>query len=150
MNPLIRSAYLLMATAMLGASQETPSPLPDALVGADGTRIDTPELWWKKRRPELLEIFAREMYGRSPGRPEGMTIEEFDRDAQALGGKATRIQVAIRPGGAGGPRIDLLVYIPNGVDGPVPAFLGLNFWGNHAIHPDPRAGWKSVLGLLWT
>jgi hypothetical protein len=137
MNPLIRSACLLMATAALGTSQETPSPLPDALVAADGTRIDSPELWWKKRRPELLEMFAREMYGRSPGRPDAMTIEEFDRDAQALGGKATRLQIAIRPGGAGDPRIDLLVYIPNGVDGPVPTFLGLNFWGNHAIHPDP-------------
>lgn len=137
MNPLIRSACLLMATAMLGVSQETAAPLPDPLVAADGTRIDSPDLWWKKRGPELLEFFAREMYGRSPGRPEGMTFEEFDRDPKALGGKATRIQISIRPGGAQGPRIDLLVYVPNAAKGPVPAFLGLNFWGNHAIHPDP-------------
>lgn len=39
-----------------------PAGLPDPLVAADGTRIDTPEQWWKKRRPELLETFAREMY----------------------------------------------------------------------------------------
>lgn len=26
----------------------------------------------------------------------------------------------------------LLIYVPNGHDGPVPAFMGINFWGNHA------------------
>lgn len=111
--------------------------LPDPLVAIDGTKITTAREWQEKRRPELLELFTREMYGRSPGRPEKMVFEEFDRDPKALEGKATRIQYAIYPGGKEGPRIDLLVYAPNGVKGPVPAFLGLNFWGNHAIHKDP-------------
>ena len=32
---------------------------------------------------------------------------------------------------------DLLVYLPSAAEGPVPAIIGLNFWGNHAIHSDP-------------
>ncbi len=115
----------------------TPAGSLDPLIANDGSRIATPELWWKKRRPELMETFTREMYGRSPGRPEKMTFEIFDREPNALGGKATRIQIAIRPGGNDGPRMDMLVYVPNNAKGPVPAFIGLNFWGNHAIHPDP-------------
>ncbi|QJE99371.1 acetylxylan esterase [Luteolibacter luteus] len=111
--------------------------LPDPLVSTDGTKITSAKEWKEKRRPELLEFFAREMYGQSPGVPEKMSFEEFDRDREALDGKATRIQIAIYPGGKPGPRIDLLIYVPNGVEGPVPAFLGLNFWGNHAIHKDP-------------
>ena len=114
-----------------------PPGIPDVLVAADGTRITTADQWRKIRRPELMETFAREMYGRSPGKPEKMTFEEFDRDPKALDGKATRIQIAIRPGGNAGPRIDLLVYVPNGAKQPVPAIIGLNFWGNHAIHKDP-------------
>ena len=31
----------------------------------------------------------------------------------------------------------LLVYIPRDAKGPVPAILGINFWGNHTIAPDP-------------
>ena len=111
--------------------------LPEPLVALDGTRITTAAEWKKKRRPELLEIFAREMYGRSPGRPGKMISEVFDRDEAALGGKATRIQIAIYPGGKPGPRIDLLLYVPKGAEGPVPVILGLNFAGNHAVHPDP-------------
>ena len=111
--------------------------LPDPLVAKDGTRITTAEQWCEKRRPELLELFAREMYGVSPPKPEKLIFEVFDRDTQALNGKATRIQTAIYPGGKPGPRIDLLVYVPNGAQGPVPAFLGLNFGGNHAVHADP-------------
>jgi len=112
--------------------------LPDPLVALDGTRIETAAQWRAKRRPELLELFAKQMYGRSPGRPEHMKVEVFDRDPHALGDKATRIQMALYPDGdPKGPRMDLLVYVPNQVKGPVPAILGLNFWGNQAIHPDP-------------
>lgn len=111
--------------------------IPDPLLANDGSKITSAEQWRLKRRPELLALFAREMYGQSPPKPETLVSEVFDRDPKALDGKATRLQIAIYPGGKPGPRIDLLVYVPNGVKGPVPAFLGLNFAGNHAIHPDP-------------
>jgi hypothetical protein len=124
----------LMLAFVLSAHAQA---LPDPLVAADGSRITKASEWREKRRPELLELLAREMYGRSPGRPERMVSEVFDRDKQALGGKATRIQIAIYPGGKPGPRMDLLVYLPNQATSPVPAIVGLNFWGNHAIHPDP-------------
>lgn len=114
-----------------------PGALPDPLVASDGTRITSAAQWRETRRPELLELFTREMYGRNPGRPKEMTFTVFDRDPKALAGKATRIQIAIHPGGADGPRMDLLVYVPNHVDGPAPAILGLNFWGNHAVNKDP-------------
>jgi hypothetical protein len=40
--------------------------LPDPLVTRDGTKVTTPELWWTKRRPEIVEDFDREVYGRVP------------------------------------------------------------------------------------
>jgi len=123
---------LLLTTTGLRAGD-----LPNPLIANDGTAISTAEQWQEKRRPELLELLRREMYGQSPGRPENMTFEVFDREPNALGGKATRIQIAIYPGGKTGPRMDLLIYVPNQVKSPPPVFLGLNFWGNHAIHPDP-------------
>ena len=33
--------------------------------------------------------------------------------------------------------MDLLIYLPLGADGPVPTFLGLNFYGNHTVTEDP-------------
>ena len=131
MKALVSSAILTLIQTVHAQD------LPDPLVAKDGTRITNARQWREKRRPELLDLFAREMYGHSPGKPEKMTSEVFDRDEQALDGKATRIQIAIYPGGKPAPRIDLLVYVPNEAKGPVPAFLGLNFAGNHAVHRDP-------------
>lgn len=128
---------IVYALILLAASEALAGELPDPLVASDGTQITTAAQWRERRRPELLEFFRHDMYGRSPGRPEMLVAEVFDRDKLALGGKATRVQIAIYPGGKSGPRMDLLVYLPNGVSGPVPAILGLNFWGNHAIHADP-------------
>lgn len=129
--------HLILAGFLTIMPEAHADGLPDPLIATDGTKITTPGQWREKRRPELLEFFTREMYGRSPGRPEKMSCEVFDRDKAALGGKATRIQIAIYPGGRPGPRMDLLVYVPNGAKGPVPAILGLNFGGNHAINTDP-------------
>ena len=112
--------------------------LPDPLVLANGEKVADGEAWRARRRPEILGLFEREMYGKSPARPEAMTFKVVDLDAKALGGKATRKQVAVCfTGREDGPRMDLLVYLPSGAKGPVPVFLGMNFEGNQSIHADP-------------
>src|SRR5438874_9447988 len=40
--------------------------LPDALTLKDGRKVTTPEIWWKQRRPEIVEGFEREVIGRVP------------------------------------------------------------------------------------
>jgi hypothetical protein len=115
--------------------------LPDPLLCADGTRVNTPEEWRSKRRPELLRLFQEQMYGKTPEAPEGRIKLRFETRSEtpnALNGKATRREVTVHfTEQPDGPRMDVAVYLPNGATGPVPAFVGLNFWGNHAVDPDP-------------
>jgi hypothetical protein len=40
--------------------------LPDALTLKNGKKITKPADWWRKRRPEIVEDFDREIYGRVP------------------------------------------------------------------------------------
>lgn len=40
--------------------------LPDPLTLKDGRKVTTAELWWKERRPEIVEDFEREIIGRVP------------------------------------------------------------------------------------
>ena len=117
---------------------ETSAVLPDPLVMANGQPVRTRRDWFEKRRPELLEIFSREMHGRMPAPPQSMRFEVFEASSEALQGRATRKQVAIWfSGDSKGPRADLLIYLPKRSRGPVPLILGLNFWGNHAVVADP-------------
>jgi hypothetical protein len=39
---------------------------PDPLVLKDGKKVTSAEIWWKQRRPEIVEDFDREIYGRAP------------------------------------------------------------------------------------
>ena len=48
-------------------SRANPFPnLPDPLTLRDGQKVTTPEMWWKRRRPEIVEDFENEVYGRVP------------------------------------------------------------------------------------
>ncbi len=40
--------------------------LPDPLVLNDGQKVTTPAMWWTERRPQIVEYFDREVYGRVP------------------------------------------------------------------------------------
>ncbi len=40
--------------------------LPDALTLKNGMKVTTAEMWWKQRRPEIVEDFEREVVGRVP------------------------------------------------------------------------------------
>ncbi|HEX2310816.1 MAG TPA: hypothetical protein VHH91_08875, partial [Vicinamibacterales bacterium] len=113
--------------------------LPDPLVRTNGTRVTTPQAWRSVRRPELLRLFAREMYGRTPPANAPMAATITDTDRSALDGRAARKQVTLAFGSrAKGPTLRLLLYLPNGRKSRVPVFVGLNFRGNHAVAADPR------------
>jgi hypothetical protein len=115
--------------------------LPDPLRLENGTRVTTARAWQDRRRPELLRLFEAEIYGRSAPVPTGMRFVSREIDRDALGGTAVRKQISILfTGDEAGPSMDLLIYVPTTqASSPRqrPAFLGLNFAGNHSIHRDP-------------
>src|SRR5208282_4703107 len=40
--------------------------IPDPLVLNNGKPVTTAKVWWSQRRPEIVELFDREIYGRMP------------------------------------------------------------------------------------
>jgi len=113
--------------------------LPDALTLADGSPVTRAEVWRQQRRPELVALFEREMYGAAPGKPVGMHFKVTSPVQLALSGLAERKEVRVHFTTApSGPHMDLLIYLPARRTQAAPVFLGLNFNGNHAIHPDPE------------
>ena len=40
--------------------------LPEPLVLKNGRKVTTTEQWWKQRRPEIVEDFERDVFGRVP------------------------------------------------------------------------------------
>jgi hypothetical protein len=111
--------------------------LPDALRFEDGSAVKTAGDW-SRRRAELLRLFEEHVYGKTPvGRPEAMRFETRKKVEGFLDGKATLEEVRIHfSEKADGPFLDLLVIKPAQVPaGGVPAFIGLNFTGNHGVHP---------------
>lgn len=121
------------------AEDQVPSyTLPDVLQLADGSPVDTTDLWQKQQRPALLQRFADEVYGHTPSTPADLHLETTVDRAMALNGLAWRQQIRLhfrRPDRQ--VTLALLLYLPAAASGPAPVFLGLNFRGNHSIYADP-------------
>jgi hypothetical protein len=115
-----------------------PYTLPDPLKFADGRALSN-ATEWPARRAELLNLFATEVYGKTPTASIPMVAKLVEHSVGALGGKATRLQLTLIFGTAPNTvSADLLVYLPKlAADQPVPVVLGFNFEGNHAVQPDP-------------
>ncbi len=140
-STIIAQAPLVADAALPSNTDESKVPkytLPDPLVMLDGQQVTDANMWRQQRRPEVLELFRKYVYGRSPARPEAMRFETLSVDNEALGGTATRKEIRILvTGREDGPKIDVLMYLPRAAKKPVPVFLGLNFDGNHTICNDP-------------
>lgn len=111
--------------------------LPDPLTAADGEKVTDAGMWLEKRRPELLILFESQVYGKAPGRPEGLHFEVLNEDRYALSNMATRREIAVYFTDDEVHSMTILLYIPNKRTDAVPVFLGLNFKGNHTICDDP-------------
>jgi len=113
--------------------------LPDPLRMSDGTPVKDAKTWTSKRRPEILKLFESEVFGRNQRRLKDAVYQALSIDRKALSGKAVRKQVAVLfTGKKEGPRMDILIYLPPDANGPVPLFVGLNFWGNQAVRAEPE------------
>jgi len=61
--------------------------VPDALVLNDGQKVTTAKLWWDKRRPEIVEGFEHDVYGRVPKNAPKVTWTVLATDKEVIGGK---------------------------------------------------------------
>ncbi|QEH35886.1 GDSL-like Lipase/Acylhydrolase [Aquisphaera giovannonii] len=69
-------------------SKANPYPdLPDVLTTASGEKVTSPERWWSRRRPEIVELLEREVYGRVPANVPGVTWEVREMQHVTAGGK---------------------------------------------------------------
>jgi len=135
-SPYAKNAIIVPRRTTYDEAEVPVYSLPDALVMSDGRRVRSVRQWENERRPELLELFTREEYGRSPGKPENMSFELLE-SGDAFGGLAVRKQVRVRYGQGKNDYLTLLLYVPKNAVAPVPAFLGINFKGNPAVADDP-------------
>ncbi len=111
--------------------------LPDLLTTEGGEKVTTPERWTNERRPEILEAFTTQVYGRAPGRPDALEFEDLSVDRYALSNMATRKEVKVWFDEGKTRGMTILIYLPNKNQGAVPLFFGLNFKGNHSVNDDP-------------
>ena len=103
--------------------------LPDIFTGFDGQKITSVEQWEDYRRPEIIDFFARNMYGKVPV-PSDPIIKSFDlisEDADCLEGLCTRRNISItHKNKYGEVTMPMLLFIPNNAKGPVPAIFLYN------------------------
>jgi len=123
---------------VINVESEVPAyQVPDVLTLSNGKMVDSEKIWYKKQRPELLNIFTQEVYGEVPGNLKISKVKVWETVDNALNGKAIRKQVSLifeRKDRI--LEISLLMYLPKNVNN-APLFLALNFNGNQTIIKDP-------------
>ena len=60
--------------------------LPDPLTLKNGRAVTTADGWWKQRRPEIVEDFDREVFGRVPRSVPPVTWESTQTVSTSIGG----------------------------------------------------------------
>jgi hypothetical protein len=117
--------------------------LPDPLVGSDGRPVDAAA--WPARRREILDLFADNVYGRTPSAAVDAAPTVLSTEPSPFAG-ATRSRVSIAFAGPHGrASMEVLLDLPDSV-GPVPVFVGLNFRGNQHVDGDSRWPVGSLVG----
>lgn len=123
--------------------------LPDVLTCNNGELVTSAKQWEKQRRPEVMEYFLSQVYGRTPKDKIKVTYETLSEKKYALQGKATCKQVKFRfSNGTKMVEAILLMYIPNHLKGKIPVFVAYNFKGNASTTPDEEVYYSPSFALL--
>ena len=106
--------------------------LPDPLLLNNGKRVTSGKVWWKQRRPQIVELFDREILGRVPAHLPAVTwkvvstTQEKNGDIPVITKKLVgHVDNASDP--AINVDIDLTLTTPANAKGPVPVIIELTF-----------------------
>jgi hypothetical protein len=114
------------------AKAEPDPKLPDPLTLNNGKKVKTAKVWWEKRRPEIVEYFDREIYGRAPKvTPKVVweatsTVRETNGDVPVIAKKLVgHVDNSAYP--VISVDIQLTLTTPANAPGPVPVIVELSF-----------------------
>jgi hypothetical protein len=129
------------------------SSLPDPLVLKDGRRVTSPKAWWEKRRPEIVEDFDREVYGRAPKDTPPVRWEVEGTTADTVGGVpvVTKTLVGHVDNSKYPPvsvDIEMALTTPAKAPGPVPVMLEFGFRFPPGFRPPAPPG-GAPAGPTW-
>ena len=133
--------------------------LPDPLVMKNGQKVTTAEQWWKVRRPEIVEDFEREVFGRVPKNVPKVTwtvvTQATDRVVGAMPVAAKQWVGQVDNAACPSIKVDIQMTLvtPANAKGPVPVLMmfGGGFGGNgfprRAGEPAPTNRFGAFGGL---
>jgi len=103
-------------------------PLPDPLRLANGQVVKTPDDWWTKRRPEIVKLFDREIYGRVPAETPAVRWEVLKTQKEEIEGMVALTKELVgHVDNSSFPQItvnfQLSVTTPASAHGPVPVMM---------------------------
>lgn len=134
--------------------------LPDPLVMKNGQQVKTPKDWWEKRRPEIVEDFDREIYGRLPKNIPSVTwkvvsVKDTTEGSYPIKQKTLSGIVDNSAYPDIKVEIELVLATPANATGPVPVVMEFGFirWPFGNVTPQPtnrlispgEPGWKEQL-----
>lgn len=99
--------------------------LPDPLVMLNGEKVTDIKEWQEKRRPEILNLFQKYVYGYTmEGRPKGINWHTDSINATAMGGKAKVKMITMYfTEKKEWPKVKIKVILPANSQEPVPVFI---------------------------
>jgi hypothetical protein len=123
--------------------------LPDPLTLKNGNKVTDANTWWDKRRPEIIEDFDKEIYGRTPKNLPKVSWEvvsvtnDTSNDVPAVTKKLVgRVDNSSFPSII--VNIDLTLTTPANAKGPVPVIMEFGFIFPPGFRlPPPPAGEKN-------
>ena len=139
-------------------SKANPYPsLPDPLTLSDGQKVTTPRIWWDRRRPEIIDMYEKNVYGRIPKDTPKVTWSVTAVDHEMIGfnrviAKDLIGQVDNSSYPAISVKIHMTLVTPANATGPVPILIMFGRAGfpapNEPGNQDMdrvNAAWKALL-----
>jgi hypothetical protein len=131
--------------------------LPDPLTLNDGQKVTTAQMWWDKRRLEIVELYSKYVYGRIPKDTPRVTWTVAATDHEMIGFTPVIAKDLIgEVDNSAYPAISVKMHMtlvtPARAKGPVPVLMMFGragFPSPHEPSPDEfdrvNAAWKAVL-----